>query len=98
MWFLSLIAESVGLIVGSLAVALLLWLVIWRAAVGVHHPRWAAPLLLLIGVAALFVHLPESPLLRMIVAFTVLGALPLALAAGASRADSTPRPHISRKA
>ncbi|NIJ19812.1 energy-converting hydrogenase Eha subunit B [Sphingomonas naasensis] len=69
------ILESVGLILGSLAAALLLCGLLWWSFRLIGHPGWAGPFTLLL-IPLAFV-LPGMPFVDMAVIFTLLFAIPL---------------------
>ena len=69
--------ESVLLIVGSLAAAVMMCWLLWFIFRSLRHPAWAAVAILLLVALACTGHLPPSPFLQMVLAFAALGAIPL---------------------
>jgi hypothetical protein len=69
--------ESLALIIGSLATAIVMCWLLWFLFRSVHHPAWAALAIFLLAALACTGHLPASQFLQMALAFAVLGAIPL---------------------
>ena len=69
--------ESLALIIGSLATAVILCWLLWFLFRSVGHPAWAAGTILILVALACTGHLPPSPFLHMVLAFAMLGAIPL---------------------
>lgn len=86
MWIVLDVLESIGLILGSLLVATFLCLAVWHFLVRLRHPELGPFVLVAVGVAALFLN-PPGAFLRMVVAFTIAGALPVAIQGFSWRAD-----------
>lgn len=71
-----LIAESIGLVVGSLAAGILLCWLLWMLFRIVRHPAWGPPLVAAPAILALTGQLPESEFLDMALIFAVVAAAP----------------------
>jgi 4-amino-4-deoxy-L-arabinose transferase-like glycosyltransferase len=71
------VGESIGLIIGSLAAAVLLCFVVWRLFKLMRHPEWGPPLLLVLVALAVAGKLPHSEFLDMVIVFAALAAIPL---------------------
>jgi len=77
MHLLLIALESIALVVGSLAAAILLCWLLWFLFRLLRHPAWAALAILVLVALACTGHLPASPFLQMMLAFAALGAIPL---------------------
>jgi len=66
--------ESLALIFGALAAAIILCWLLWFLFRSVGHPAWAAGMILVLVALACTGHLPPSPFLNMVLAFAMLGA------------------------
>jgi len=71
------IIEPILLIFGSIAAAITLCWLLWRLFRLLHHPDWAAFAAVPAGALALYATSPDHVFYRMIVAFTLVGAVPL---------------------
>ena len=69
--------ESVTLVFGSLATAIMLCWLLWLLFRLVRHPAWAAWAILVLVALACTGHLPANQFLQMVLAFAALGAIPL---------------------
>jgi hypothetical protein len=69
--------ESIALVVGSLAAAIMLCSLLWCLFRLLRHPAWAALAILVLVALACTGHLPASPFLQMMLAFAAIGAIPL---------------------
>jgi hypothetical protein len=74
------LVETVALVAGALAGAAMLCCATWYMCRLVHHPEWAAFLILCLVAVALTGALPRSGLLNLALAFALAGTLPLWLA------------------
>jgi len=70
------IAEAIGLIVGSIAAAILLCWALWSAFRLIRHPAWGPPILIVPIVLWAADLLPSSPFLHMTLVFALLLAIP----------------------
>jgi hypothetical protein len=71
------IVEPIALILGSIFSALLLCWLLWRSFRVLHHPDWSGIAAVPAGVLALYATSPDHVFYRMVLAFTLVGALPL---------------------
>lgn len=71
------IVKPILLIFGSISVAIVLCWVLWRGFKLIHHPEWAAIAAVLAGVLALHATAPHPFFYRMVIIFTLVGAVPL---------------------
>jgi hypothetical protein len=71
------IVEPILLIFGSIALSALICWLLWRSFELLHHPDWAALAAVSAGVLALHATSPHQLFLRMVVGFTLAGAVPL---------------------
>ena len=69
--------ESITLVIGSLAAAIMLCWLLWVLFRLLRHPAWAAWAILVLLALACTGHLPASPFLQMVLAFAAIGAIPL---------------------
>jgi len=69
--------ESLALIIGSLATAILICWLLWFLFRLIGHPALAAVTILLLVALACTGRLPASQFLQMTLAFAALGAIPL---------------------
>lgn len=95
------IVEPILLIFGSIAGAIALCWLLWRWFKLLHHPDWAAYAAVAAGALALYATSPNHVFYRMIVAFTLVGAVPLWIEGRAwcqqqARPVVAPEPHRSR--
>lgn len=82
-----MVAGAIGLTVGSLlAAALLCWL-LWDVFRFVRHPEWAPSAVVVLLVLAVTGKLPHSEFLDMVLAFSVIAAVPLWIAGRAWRKE-----------
>ena len=81
-----LIAESIGLVVGSLAAGILLCGLLWLLFRIIRHPAWGPPLVAIPAILALAGQLPNSAFLHMALVFAVVAAAPFWIAGRAWRA------------
>jgi hypothetical protein len=79
--------EAIGLIVGSLASAVLLCWFLWYAFRLILHPEWGVSVVLMLLVLAFAGALPKSQFLEMTLMFTLVAALPLWFAGRAWRRE-----------
>ncbi|MEO9130693.1 MAG: hypothetical protein ABI240_05735 [Sphingomonas sp.] len=86
----AMLAEALGMVAGSLAMAVFLCWFCWRLAKIVHHPAWGPPIVVpvLLALAGL---LPASQFLDMTLAFAVVFAIPFWIEGRAWR-----RRHLNR--
>lgn len=78
-------AGAIGMVVGSLAAAVLLCWFLWYAFRLMLHPEWGASAILMVLMLALFGELPKSEFLNMTLTFAVVAAVPLWFAGRAWR-------------
>lgn len=71
---LKILATTVGLTLGSLLVAVSLSCLAWWLATRAHHPRWGAPLLLIIVGGAWLAALGHSEFVKMATVFALVGS------------------------
>lgn len=71
---LKILVISIGLTLGSFLVAVSLSCLAWWVATSVHHPRWGAPLLLIIVGGAWLAALGHSEFVKMVTIFAVVGS------------------------
>lgn len=71
---------SIALVAGALAGAAALCWLLWHLCRYLHHPEWAALLILLLVLLALTGNLPRSGLLNMALAFALAATVPLWIA------------------
>jgi hypothetical protein len=95
-----IVAEAIGLTIGSLVAAALLCWLLWKAFGLVRHPELTAAALLSLLVLALFGRLPNSEFLRMVLMFALVAAVPLWIAGRTWRKEhphsaASSRHHIS---
>lgn len=76
MIMVQLAIESVGLVVGSLAVACVLCGLLWGLFRLVGHPAWGPPLVILLVPMALLGWLPRGEFLDFTLIFALIAALP----------------------
>ena len=88
MQLILMVVESIGLVIGSLAAAVLLCSFLWYAFVLVRHPEWGASVILILVGLALIGELPHGLFLDMTFMFAVIAALPLWIAGRAWRKQS----------
>lgn len=82
-----IVAEAIGLVVGSLVAAALLCWLLWDVFRLVRHPEWTASAVLALLVLALGGKLPHSQFLNMVLTFAVIAAVPLWIAGRAWRRE-----------
>jgi len=76
MQILLVIVESIGLVVGSIAAAILLCWLLWSAFRLIRHPAWGPPIVILPVILWAANMLPRSEFLRMTLVFALLAAVP----------------------
>ena len=76
MRILLVIAESIALIVGSVAAAILLCWLLWHAFRLIRHPAWGPPIVVVPVIFWAANMLPRSDFLRMTLLFALLAAIP----------------------
>jgi hypothetical protein len=86
MQILLVIGESIGLIVGSVAAAILLCWFLWRAFWLIRHPAWGPPIVVVPVILWAANMLPRSDFLRMTLVFALLAAIPFWIEGRAWRA------------
>ena len=77
MQILLVIVESIGLIVGSVAAAILLCWLLWHAFRLIRHPAWGPPIVVVPVILWAANMLPRSDFLRMTLVFALLAAIPV---------------------
>ena len=85
MQLILMVVEAIGLVVGSLAAAVLLCWFLWYAFRLVLHPEWAVSVVLMLLLLAFAGELPKSQFLDMTLTFAVVAAVPLWFAGRAWR-------------
>ena len=93
MQVLLVIVESIGLIVGSVAAAILLCWFLWRAFRLVRHPAWGPPIVVVPVILWAANMLPRSDFLRMTLVFALLAAIPFWIEGRAWRVAWIERQH-----
>ncbi|AXJ97388.1 MULTISPECIES: hypothetical protein [unclassified Sphingomonas] len=88
MQLILMVVEAIGLVVGSLATAVLLCWFLWYAFRLVLHPEWGVSVVLMLLLLAFAGELPKSPFLDMTLTFAVVAAVPLWFAGHAWRKES----------
>jgi hypothetical protein len=86
MQILLVIVESIGLIVGSVAAAILLCWFLWRTFRLIRHPAWGPPIVVVPVILWAANMLPRSDFLRMTLVFALLAAIPFWIEGRAWRA------------
>ncbi|WP_066824335.1 hypothetical protein [Sphingomonas mali] len=86
MQILLVIVESIGLVVGSIAAAILLCWLLWSAFRLIRHPAWGPPIVILPVILWAANMLPRSEFLRMTLVFALLAAIPFWIEGRAWRA------------
>lgn len=76
MHIMLVIVDSIGLIVGSVAAAILLCWSLWSAFRLVGHPAWGPPIVVIPVILWAANLLPHSEFLRMTLLFAPLAAIP----------------------
>lgn len=92
MQLILMVVEGIGLVIGSLALAVLLCWFLWYAFQLVQHPEWGALVVLTLILLAFAGELPKSQFLYMTLTFALVAAVPLWLAGRAWRKES--RQHL----
>jgi hypothetical protein len=87
MWVLPLAAESVALILGGLAMAMLLCWLLWKILIKLEYPELGPVILIAAGTLATLAHGPQNEFFRLVLALAVSGAVPFALESLAWRSD-----------
>ncbi|QYE33250.1 hypothetical protein KZX46_00040 (plasmid) [Polymorphobacter sp. PAMC 29334] len=85
MQLILMVVEGIGLVVGSLALAVLLCWFLWYAFRLVRHPEWGASFVLMLLLLAVAGELPKSQFLDMTLTFAMFVAVPLWIAGRAWR-------------
>ena len=88
MQLILVVVEAIGLVVGSLAAAVLLCWPLWYALRLVLHPEWGVSVVLILLLLAFAGELPKSQFLDMTLALAVVAAVPLWFAGRAWRKES----------
>ncbi|MGN6817825.1 MAG: hypothetical protein ACTHJR_04055 [Sphingomonas sp.] len=76
MHILSVIVESLGLIIGSVVAAILICWFLWSAFRLIRHPAWGPPIVVVPVILWAANMLPRSEFLRMTLVFALLAAIP----------------------
>lgn len=76
MHILLVMVGSVGFIVGSVAAAILLCWLLWKAFRLIGHPAWGPPIVVVPIILWAFDVLPPSAFLRMTLVFALVVAIP----------------------
>lgn len=94
MQLILMVVEAIGLIVGSLAAAVLLCWFLWYSFRLVMHPEWGVSMVLMLLLLALAGELPKSQFLDITLTFVVVAAVPLWFAGRAWREEG--RQHFAK--